>query len=165
MKLRKLLFLVLLIQAPIAWSQCAPGIPGAGNPGCIPPTQPGSPYNQGGDAPVAPVAPAIKWVGGWGAVAMDEDYKGGTVEDRDSKDEAETIALDLCKRNGGNKCKVLVTFDNQCAAMVQEPDGGTVHGNTGATTELAEQRALGACRGGNRCEVIYSKCSHPHPAR
>jgi uncharacterized protein DUF4189 len=96
---------------------------------------------------------------------MDDDYRGGTVEDRDSRAEAEKIALDLCRKNGGNRCKVLVAFDNQCAAMVQEPSGGTVHGNTGATIELAEKRALEACSGENRCEVVYSKCSHPHPAR
>lgn len=165
MKLKRLLLFVVLAHAPIAWSQCAPGIPGAGNPGCIPPSQPGSPYSQGGDAPIVPVPPPVRWVGGWGAVAMDEDYRGGTVEDRDSKSEAESIALSLCKKNGGDNCKVLVTFNNQCAAMVQEVGGGTVHGNTGASTELAEQRALAACKTGTRCEVIYSKCSLPHPAR
>lgn len=162
---KRLLLLTLILHVPSAWAQCAPGIPGAGNPGCIPPTQPGSPYNQGGDAPVVNAPPAVHWVGGWGAIAMDGENRGGTVEDRDTKSEAESIALDMCRRNGGSNCKVLVTFNNQCAAMVQEAGGGTVHGNTGATQERAERRALDGCKSGTTCHVIYSKCSVPHPVR
>lgn len=41
------------------FAQCSPGIPGAGSPGCIPPTVANSPYYQGGnnDAPVS------RWAG------------------------------------------------------------------------------------------------------
>ncbi len=157
--------LVVLLSPLAARAQCGAGIPGAGNPGCMPPTATGSPYHQAGDAPVVNAPPAVHWVGGWGAIAMDAENRGGTVEDRDTKSEAERIALDMCRRNGGSNCKVLATFNSQCAAMVQEAGGGAINGNTGATQERAERRALDGCKSGTTCHVIYSKCSVPHPVR
>ena len=61
-------FFALLTYAPIGWSECAPGIPGAGNPACIPPTALGSPYAQPGSDVTADLPPYGR-IGG-GAIAM-----------------------------------------------------------------------------------------------
>ena len=156
---------LFLPYAPAVWAQCAPGIPGAGNPGCIPPTQPNSPYNAGGDGSVAPSpaqGPAPEWVETWGAVAQDNATgQAGTVENTDSRSEAERLAIETCKQHGGGRCEVLMTFHNQCAAFTQPKDGGALNWDTGASSRIAEDRALAACKGGSTCEVIYSKCSVP----
>lgn len=64
--MKKWIFAFALLGLPaIAWAQCAPGIPGAGNPGCIPPNQTNSPYYQGGgnqDGYGAPAQQEDTWV-------------------------------------------------------------------------------------------------------
>lgn len=67
MNIYKLLAFVSLVYSSVGWTQCAPGIPDAGNPGCIPPTAPGSPYGQpdsAGDSPTFP-PPAPIWEDRW----------------------------------------------------------------------------------------------------
>ncbi|WP_081907547.1 MULTISPECIES: DUF4189 domain-containing protein [Luteibacter] len=149
--------------ASSAWSQCAPGIPGAGNPGCIPPTAPNSPYSQGSDSGasgIQSVGPQPVWEETWGAFAMDDvTGEAGTVENRQSRSEAERLAVETCARGGGVKCEVIFAFHNQCAAFTQKINGGGLNWDTGESTGVAEQRALSACRG--TCQVIYSKCTVP----
>src|ERR1700754_4284953 len=103
MKTFKLLFLVLLSYAPLGWAQCAPGIPGAGNPGCIPPTQPGSPYGQQGDANSSlpsSLPPAARWSERWGAVALDASTGNAVVSTgMKTQAEAKREALSQCREN------------------------------------------------------------------
>jgi len=87
-------------MAPLAWSQCAPGIPSAGNPGCIPPNQPNSPYYQGDDAETqAQTQPAAVWADRWDAIAIDSDVgQAGVIANIPSKNEAMDIAVKTCKK-------------------------------------------------------------------
>ena len=169
--MKKLLAILALssVYASSAWSQCAPGVPCGGNPAGIPPTAPNSSYSQGADGNAAPITdpgPQLEWIETWGAFAKDDaSGNAGTVENRDTRKEAEQLAVQTCERLGGQQCKVLFTFHNQCAAFTQPREGGDLNWSTGASTQVAEQRALAACKGSSACEVIYSKCSVPHQVR
>lgn len=103
--------IALLLVSCNAWSQCAPGVPGAGNPGCIPPSQPNSPYYQADSgSPISP-PPGSSWQDRWGSVAIDaEAGVPGAIVGRDSEELAEKTALDICTKNGGNHCNVLSYF-------------------------------------------------------
>lgn len=162
----RVLFLIAMLYSPVIWSQCAPGIPSAGNPGCIPPSQPNSPYAQGTNSPPERTESAPVWESRWGAVAMDKtSARGGTVEGRSSKSDASQIALDLCRKNGGKDCSLLLAFHDQCAALAQAPNGGAINWITATSTSEAERKALNECDGGNQCDIIYSKCSMPERRR
>lgn len=150
-----------LLGAARVGAQCAAGIPAAGNPGCVPPTVPGSPYSHDQGNVQAPMPPPAKWSTRWGAVAVDEGSgKGGTVEDRESEGEARGIAMDLCRRNGGENCKVLIAYHDQCAALAQTPGGGVLFATSAADAKKAERMALKDCKS-DSCSIIYSKCSFP----
>jgi hypothetical protein len=163
MKLISALALIGCIYAPLAWSQCAPGVPSAGNPGCIPPNQSNSPYYQGGadqqQAPQQAPQPQAVWADRWGAIAMDRKTgQAGTVEGQASKSKAEETALSYCSRSGGQNCEVILSFHNQCAAVVLGGGGWGYSG--GPTPEVAQEVAIGRCGHGDACKVVYSKCSY-----
>ncbi|SDH08129.1 protein of unknown function [Dyella sp. 333MFSha] len=151
-----------LAYAPMAWSQCAPGIPGAGNPGCIPPTAPGSPYGQtpaSGELPPAAAPPV--WEDRWGAVAM--DYKAsasGSVSDSPTEERASRAALLDCEGQGGTHCEVVLTYYNQCAAITQSAKG-IFSSATAATKSRAESRVMAKCGDERTCRILYSQCALP----
>jgi hypothetical protein len=158
----KLSALLLILYAPLSWSQCAPGIPGAGNPGCIPPTAPGSPYGQPDQpGPLPPAAPAAVWEDRWGAIAMDFENgaAGGTVNGTTKKD-ATQIATQRCVDSGGAHCSIVVAFVNQCAAVAQKPEGGVISSGTAAEAPEASERAINRCGDSHTCKVLYSLCSY-----
>lgn len=144
-------------------AQCAPGVPSAGNPGCIPPSAPNSPYNQGSDGypPAnAPDEPAPVWRETWGAVALDMNgAKAGMSNGESSKQSAASLALDRCASAGGSHCELRVTYHNQCVALSQEKGGGKVTTATGPDKRKVEAQALDLCGGGSTCSVVYSACS------
>jgi hypothetical protein len=158
----KLAAFTLLIFAPSAWSQCAPGIPGAGNPGCIPPTAPGSPYGQPpGSAPSAPLPPPQVWQQRWGSVAMDfGNGAAGSVTNGQTKERASGSAISDCEEQGGNHCETILTFENQCAAIAQSSNG-VVSTATAARKPEAESRVLAKCTDKVSCTLIYSQCAFP----
>lgn len=143
--------------------QCAPGIPSAGNPGCIPPTSPGSPYGQP-EATADPTRlqqPSVRWIDSWGAIAYDRaEVKAGNAEDQPSKEAASRVAMDYCQRYGGQQCQVVITYYNQCVSAAQPTEGlGDIRFATAAEQEDADQRALRAC--GSGCVTVLRKCSLP----
>lgn len=156
--------LLLTVMATGAQAQCAPGIPSAGNPGCIPPTVANSPYYQG-DANVPPPtsnAPKVIWRDSWGAIAMDGNTaQSGTVTGLPSKSEAIKAALDQCRANGGPACEVRLTYYNQCAAVAQRPSGGPISVARAEFQEQAEKMAVSACGGPGTCKAVYAACSLP----
>lgn len=162
MKLQRLLIVVLLVQSPIVWSQCAPGIPGAGNPGCMPPTDPGSPYGQPSDlGPSPPLPPQQVWKQQWGSVAMDFDNgSSGSVADSPTKERASRSAVMDCEEQGGKHCETILVFENQCAAIAQSPNG-VISTATAAKKPEAESRVLAKCTERTTCTVIYSQCAFP----
>jgi len=163
MKTFKLLFLLLLSYAPLGWAQCAPGIPGAGNPGCIPPTAPGSPYAQPGEsAPLAPPPPAPVWEDRWGAIAIDgQSGAAGGANKSSTKQDATRLALERCATAGGVHCEIAIAFVNQCTAIAQRTGGGIVSTATAADTDQASARALNRCGNSDSCKVISTLCAVP----
>lgn len=155
---RGIICLSMLLFTCGAWAQCAPGIPGAGNPGCIPPNQPGSPYYQGSDQP--PVsAPAIQWADRWGAVALDpESGSAGVITGATTKEEANSEAMRKCKENKGTRCLIAVSYRNQCAAVAQKSSGGPMGTASARTIDMAKSDAVEEC-GDATCRIVYSACS------
>lgn len=165
--MKYLLMLVVLLSASVgsALAQCAAGIPSAGNPGCIPPTAPGSPYNLGTDpypGAGAGSAPTPVWRKTWGAIAMDQTAgRAGMSDTEDSKDAAVAVALARCKNAGGMRCETLTTYQNQCVGLAQERGGGRVTTVTGGSKQRVESRSVELCGGESKCAVVYSACSDP----
>ncbi|ARP80541.1 hypothetical protein CAL12_06630 [Bordetella genomosp. 8] len=152
-------FLLLLAAPFAAHAQCAPGIPGAGNPGCIPPSAPNSPYNQGDGAPALPQAPPPVWQDRWGAIAFDEaTSSAGVSTNQTSQRHAESMALSNCEKAGGKHCQVNVTYHNQCVAVAQKPGGGRIGVSRGPSIKKASDVALKNC-GSDSCKVAYSNCT------
>ena len=148
----------VLFASSSAWGQCAPGIPSAGNPGCIPSDQANSPYYQGQSAPA--YAPRIKWADKWGAIAVDEATgTAGTVSASANKGKAEGQALARCAENGGKGCKLIFTYHNQCVAVTQAIRGGGMFAVSAPDEPTASRLALEDC--GKDCHVLYSRCSLP----
>lgn len=145
---------------------------------CPPGQYPIGDQNVGGCAPIpgaaqsSPRSPSGTWETRWGAVAEDTApvAAGGTLAtgvsvSQNSKRAANALAISRCEGMGGQKCKIRLTYHNQCVAMA-DPVGVRVPGaistaNTGMTLELARSSALDRCQsvGGQRCEVFYSACS------
>lgn len=153
---------ILLFYASHAAAQCAPGIPSAGNPGCIPPNQPNSPYYNANDAAVAAPEPDWQWSDRWGAIAIDEGTAAaGTVEGQTSKSAATSEVLRQCESLGGTNCKVIMVFVNQCGAASQSQIDGRVFTVSRKTKQESEDSAIANCGGRNSCKIVYSQCSPP----
>lgn len=149
------------LYASMAWAQCAPGVPSAGNPGCIPPDQSNSPYYQENSNQQATPRQQAVWADRWGAIAIDSETGGaGTVAGRTSKADAVQAATSDCMKHGATHCKVELAYYNQCAAIAW---GSTQHGVAGDASEsLAQSAAMKYCRDGAAdCKVVYSACSLP----
>jgi len=156
-------FSIICITASVtAFSQCAPGIPGAGNPGCIPPDVPGSP---GGQYQEPQPIPQALWESRWGAIAIDSSTgEAGTVTGRRSESEAKSDALRDCTSQGAKSCKIDLTYHDQCAAIAW----GTGHyGAAGGPHESdAKKEAMQGCEvGASDCKIVYSDCSYAERIR
>ncbi|MFC5740020.1 DUF4189 domain-containing protein [Dyella tabacisoli] len=171
MKALVALALISCMYAPLAWSQCAPGVPSAGNPGCIPPDQPNSPYYQGSPAQQSaqqPAQPEPVWADRWGSIAVDGAPNGigiGISVGKRNKQEAENIALAECQRKGGQACKVGITYANQCAAIAWGDTGYDTA--TASTLDHAKKAAVESCssRGYGNCDVYYAECNFAERVR
>ncbi|WP_408951522.1 DUF4189 domain-containing protein [Lysobacter sp. Hz 25] len=117
-----------------------------------------------GPAPITPSGPG--WSSRWGAIASDE-VNGimGAVDSRESKRKAGKDALSECQARGGKKCKVTLSYTNQCVVTIQGNTGSTdAHA---ATIEYATQLGMESCRkrGDSDCNVYYKACSLPVQVR
>jgi len=158
-----LLLLAGLFHMPPAWGQCAPGIPEAGNPECLPPDDANSPYYQGDrNRPAAqPQQSRAVWADRWGAIAIDKNTgQAGTVINHSSRSEAVDAAMHDCQMHGSPNCKLELAYHNQCAAVAWGE--GSYAGASGPTKQNAESIALQDCRkGASNCKIAYSDCSLP----
>lgn len=95
-----------------------------------------------------------------GAIATNNAGVAGIVESKSSKRKAEQGALADCKkRGGGDACKLVFSYHNQCAA-VSSGRKGTMYSHA-ATEEIAVKNSLSKCeieKGGD-CHLYYSGCS------
>ncbi|WP_394372390.1 DUF4189 domain-containing protein [Ralstonia wenshanensis] len=140
----------------LALAQCAPGIPSAGNPGCIPPDQQSSPYYQRGQQPVSP--PPV-WADRWGAVVVDEQTgQAGLVTGRASRQDAIDAARHDCEKFGSSRCKLQLAYYNQCVAIGWGQNRFST--SSAPTLQEAEADAMKGCNGiTTGCKIAYSACS------
>ena len=157
----RFLFLICF-YATFAQAQCAPGVPSASNPGCIPQDRPGSPYFHGNPDQLWKQTDQqpYKWADRWGAIATDaKTGDAGTVEGLPTKSAAEEEALARCGSTGAADCQIRLTFHNQCAAAAL---GDGFLGLAGAPSkDQAKQRAIANCGNSGACKIVYSACSLP----
>ena len=89
----------------------------------------------------------------WGAIAYNSKSGAyGYAVDRASKRAAESEAFRRC----GNDCDVTRTFRNACGAIAN--DERHFAWSTGATREMAKQKALEKCNPGT-CEIAVWACT------
>lgn len=151
------LFLLSAVTAQTAVAQSCPhgymplGGAQAGWSGC-------APMIQGQETPPDP---GPQWATRWGAIAVDgKAGKFGAIDGNRTKRSASKTAIAECKRNGGRKCKVMLTYYNQCAALAS---GSTFSISYHAPEqEQAVRGALESCgQKDGDCRVYYAGCSYP----
>lgn len=172
--MKSLTCLVLVMLPVIAWAEgsCPPGqypVGGQGVQGCAPIPGRGS---SGGSS--AASRPSGKWEDRWGGIAVESSVLApgaqvptGISESKRSKKEAVSSAMDQCQRLGGSKCRMLVTYNNQCVALADPTVGGSTSAGRSAAgraekKEQAEALAVAQCEKvsvGRSCSVVYSGCS------
>jgi len=115
----------------------------------------------------APPPPPVRWADRWGAIAIgwvSNDHNRGVFgksSDAVSKANAETIAMNECKsQGGGDTCYIATTYSDSCIALAV----GVGHGagtSGGQNIEEAKQDAIRTCTkaGGKNCYALYSNCS------
>ena len=164
MKIYSSFFLMIFLSgAPFfAHAQCGMGVPGAGNPGCIPPDVLNQ-QNQNSTNQQQPQKIVIrhKWADRWGAMVVDDvnPVTGHSVSARNRK-EARKLAKNDCLLNGGGGCTNMFTYYNGCAVMNAVMGGGVYYGY-GNTLKMAQDEADKQCLDNLKaCRVIYSDCSH-----
>lgn len=97
----------------------------------------------------------------WGAFAVaSENTVLGTATGLKSKPEAVQMAEAKCRSRGGEKCKILLTYSNECAVFVA--------GNKKYLAEIAETITQASKLGMDKCNaddshyrVLYSECTFP----
>ncbi|HEX7814130.1 DUF4189 domain-containing protein [Dyella sp.] len=152
----RLILLLLCLAGKSAFSQCAPGIPGVGNPGCVPPDVPGSPGRQHN---YASSTPEPIWEARWGAIVYDKDTDRFSLSSGEkSKRIAVKKVIKNCKEKGGKKCDLVFAYYNQCAAIASNENN--IGYGRGPYKSIAEELALKKCEKIEPCEIIYSKCNY-----
>lgn len=162
MKPTLVFFIILSSYAGSVWAQCSPGIPSAGNPGCIPQDQLGSPYNS--EQPQAEQREQVRWADSWGSLAVSTDpssSQAGFSKNVSSEAGAVSQAVENCERTGPSKCASSLTYHNQCVAAAQQVGGGRLSMSTAASDDAARERALNHCGGVSSCSIVYHGCSVP----
>ena len=151
-----------LPQTASAEGRCPPGqypIGGQGVGGCAP-----IPGGNTGTVSAAPVATG-RWIKTWGAIALAKGWDVGVALGKRKKGDAASESLANCGQRGATDCKVVLAFNNQCAAFVSPSDarfGGSTFARA-ASVDAASKMAVDACvrQGSNGCKVIYSGCTEP----
>jgi len=149
----------LMMATGVAWAQtaCPQGV-ASGSAQCGPSTVNDPAYSG------VPAAPRARWADSWGAMASDvEKGVSGIVAELPSKRLAKRFATQECKARGGEKCKIAMTYKNQCFVVV---DGNGSYFVSAATIKRAEDLAMRNCeQGGGDCHVYYYGCSHARRIR
>ncbi len=151
-----------LPQTANAEGRCPPGqypIGGQGVGGCAP--IPGGTTGAGQASPVA----TGRWIKTWGAIALAKGGDVGVALGKRKKRDAASESLANCAQRGATDCRVVLEFNNQCAAFVSPSDarfGGSTFARA-ASVDAASKMAVDAClkQGSDGCKVIYSGCTEP----
>jgi hypothetical protein len=150
------LSLLLHSYTAIANGNCPAGYyesSGGGVSGCIAyPTASGQPPD-----------PGPQWSTRWGAIAT-ATGTFGTANNLSSKRKAQKEAMKRCKAQGGKDCSVLLSFYNQCGALVGGDTRTLAYGD--AELAKAESGAMANCSAATQnCKLYYSACSYPERIR
>jgi hypothetical protein len=110
------------------------------------------------------VTPTVRWADRWGAMAAGKGFPViyGIVADLPDKRAANEAALLECKRRGGVRCEVALSYHNHCAVV--STGLGSSFANSAATVEQATEDSMRRCEAANgkgACWVYYSGCSLP----
>lgn len=149
-----------------AEGNCPPGyypIGGQGVQGCAPiPAQRGAATSS--PAPIAP-RPTGQWIKTWGALAQSPGSELiGAANGLETIDAAKRLAIERCKAEGANDCRVSFTYMNQCMAFAapRAGKGGSMM-TSAATKDGAVELALSKCAAqvGGACTIVYSACAEP----
>jgi hypothetical protein len=161
MKNRLLIPLGLLLCTGNVYAEgnCPPGYYPIGGPevqGC-------APMNTGSGG--APPDPGPQWAKRWGAMAYDSRSGGfGGVDGLPSKRKAQKAAVAGCRQNGGNSCKVISIYYNQCGAMAWGNKRYFVWRGPDPSDNV--RKALSDCnQSGGTCEIFHNGCSYPERVR
>ncbi|WCE04601.1 DUF4189 domain-containing protein [Pseudoxanthomonas sp. JBR18] len=151
---------VFFAGASFAQTRCPPGS-AIGSGQCAP-----DDVDSSDQGPVTVVRYTGYWTKTWGALANGENGIGGVSVDFEKKRDAKLSAIKNCEDRGGTKCKVVITYYDQCVVATFPKNGvpGKSSGrtNTAATIEEATQDGLQSCselNGGVPCEVVYQACT------
>ncbi len=111
-------------------------------------------------AAVSPVSAQSK--DAWGAIYYSPGVGGefGSSWDIKSQDEANRVAKQDCRKNGGRNCEFAVEIQtNECGALAHGPDSWGA--DYGPNENAATKKALQQCRKqGGQCKVIAIVCNN-----
>lgn len=144
---------LLLVSGGAAAQQCPAGL--AGMPNCLPPDHPSSPYGR-----TSPGRSGGAWVDQFAAVAMGKSASGFTaVEAQRSRRAAEKAALRGCREKGGLDCRIALSLQNQCGAIVWGTDFRV--SGVGPLVQLAVESGMKECSSkSSDCQVFFQLCSN-----
>lgn len=134
---------------------------------CLPGEYQTTPSGNQGPVGCAPMPgrsqPTQTWTNPWGAAAEDKETGTfGISSDAPTKRKASSMAIQDCEARGGKKCRILMTYNNQCLAIVSSTSN---YGISSAETEKkATESANRTCQknsDGKKCWTYYSGCSLP----
>jgi hypothetical protein len=161
--MQRLIHLVFLLVAPIAWLSpahaeggCPPGqVPQQGNGwrSCVP--MGGSSSGNGASEFRAPISEP-RYI----AIAIDsEKQASGASPPSLSFDEADANAVQACMSAGGSRCIVYVSARNGCVTVVS--GNGHTYFDSASSQDYAEYKAMDRCKkdGPAECFVYRSACA------
>jgi uncharacterized protein DUF4189 len=94
----------------------------------------------------------------FGAIAYGKsDGSWGSSFHWSTRQKAESVALDNCRKQGADDCEVAVWFDRRCGA-ISSTGGSEIFWAIGEAEGEARGNALRKC-GSKACEVLASACS------
>ncbi len=111
------------------------------------------------DSSLEPDQPLVSWADKWGAIALSKTNNSvGVATGTPSKQVAQSSAVKDCVEAGGQDCEVVLSYNNQCAAIAW---GDTRVGTArAATINIASQEAMQTCNAkSDNCKIVYSNCS------
>ena len=100
----------------------------------------------------------------YGALAID-DTRGitGGVINKNTSEQAEKGALQDCKKEGGKKCEIAVTFYDSCAALAWSKQTKVAkRGWAESSLQGAENEALNRCNAASKikdCKIMINACT------
>ncbi|WP_372176894.1 DUF4189 domain-containing protein [Xanthomonas axonopodis pv. phyllanthi] len=115
-----------------------------------------------GETPAPPPRPTGEWIKTWGAIANSSATGGaGTTVGKLSENEAKRAALRQCAANRATDCKVKLTYQNQCAALISS--SSQTFFQASPTEARAINLATKSCEESDSgsCKVMYSECTKP----